>query len=210
MSPEALSRVGSNSETLPEGSSATKLRSPATPTRISVVAKRVVVPSAPAIASTAITAPFVSSWTTGLPPPFCFTENVASPNWRALMVETTCSVKELYSTSCWLTRSATSTFPSVTSKRWARTPAPASTGMATVVRIRITAMSFGSLTLTARRAKVLRRSCALPNSEASVAAGTSPEVTLFTNSFRCHGCVQIAKILVWLVQGSRNEHKTQR
>ena len=117
VSPEALARVGSNNETLPEGSSATKLRSPATPTRMSVVGKVIAPPSAPAIGSTGSTAPLVSSWTTGLPPLFCFTENAALPSWRALMVETTCSVRELYSTSCWLTGSATSTLPSVTSKR---------------------------------------------------------------------------------------------
>jgi hypothetical protein len=67
VSPEALIRVGSNNETLPEGSSATKLRSPATPTRMSVVGKRIAVPSTPAIGSTGSTAPLVSSWTTGLP-----------------------------------------------------------------------------------------------------------------------------------------------
>jgi hypothetical protein len=192
VSPEALILVGSNNETLPEGSSATKLRSPATPTRMSVVGKVIAVPSAPAIGSTGSTEPLVSSWTTGLPPPSCFTENAASPSWRALMVETTCSVSELYSTSCWLIGSATSTLPSVTSRRWARTPAPASTGMATLVSTKAMAMNFGSLTFTLRRANVWRSCCAFPNSEASVAAGTSPEVTLSTNSVRCCARIWIA------------------
>lgn len=61
VSPEALIRVGSKSDTLPEGSSATKLRSPATPTRSSVVGKRMAAPSAPAMGSMGRTAPLVSS-----------------------------------------------------------------------------------------------------------------------------------------------------
>jgi hypothetical protein len=71
VSPEALSRVGSNSDTLPDGSSATKVRLPATPTWISVVGNCIDVPSAPAIESMATTAPLVWSWMTGFAPPSC-------------------------------------------------------------------------------------------------------------------------------------------
>jgi hypothetical protein len=61
VSPEALRRVGSNRDTLPEGSSATKVREPATPTWISVVGKLIEVPSAPAMESMLMTAPLVWS-----------------------------------------------------------------------------------------------------------------------------------------------------
>jgi hypothetical protein len=74
VSPEAFSRVGSNSDNLPEGSSATNVRLPATPTWMSVVGNCTEVPSAPTMESIATTAPFVSSCTTGFPPPSCLTE----------------------------------------------------------------------------------------------------------------------------------------
>jgi hypothetical protein len=167
---------------LPEGSSATNVRPPATPTWISVVGNCIEVPRAPAIASIGMTAPLVWSWITGFAPPSCLMEYSVPLNCRALMVETTCSVSELYSTSCWLMGSATRTLPSETSKRCARTPAPANTGIATAeITTKITT-SFGSFTLRLCRAKVLRMRWARPERDASVAAGTSPEVTSITKS----------------------------
>jgi hypothetical protein len=74
VSPEALSRVGSNNETLPDGSSATNVRLPATPTWILVVGNCIETPSAPATLSMGSTAPFVWSCTTGFAPPSCLIE----------------------------------------------------------------------------------------------------------------------------------------
>jgi hypothetical protein len=177
VSAAAVKRVGSNSDTFPEESSATNVLAPATPTWISVVGNCIEAPRALAMASMGMTAPLVWSCTTGFAPPSCLMAYSVPLNWRALMVETTCSVSELYSTSCWLIGSATRTLPSETSSRWARTPAPASTGIATAEITTKIATSFGSFTLRLWRAKVLRMRLARPVRDASVAAGTSPELT---------------------------------
>lgn len=189
-----LRRVGSKSDTFPEGSSATNVRLPATPTWISVVGNCIEVPRALVMASMGMTAPLVWSWTTGFAPPSCLMAYSVPLNWRALMVETTCSVSELYSTSCWFIGSATTTLPSDTSKRCARTPAPANTGIATLEMTTKTAMTFGSFTLRLCRTRVSRMRLARPDRDASVAAGTSPEFTLTTILFHANSKVRQVQV----------------